>query len=193
MQVIPAHGWQLTQTTEVAPSWLVWKVFYDSLSYYAQRSPNKDGQILKENFSLTSSQASLLLNSGHAFLAELQRLDDEARAEANKRYKYSTVQSGPPQSGNPRRRPGPSQKSPRERALEDGLYAKFEAQKNEVLTKHLLGLKVDIGAIKFSQVTKFLSESIAPSIKKLADADSSSGKSGFLPAGVTRPELRMPR
>lgn len=185
LQVSPTWGVQVQQSNEPIPSWLVWRAFYDSLAFYGKRTANQDTRIVSENFSLTPVQASALLSAGRSFLGDVQRIDEEAKLEAAKRYKYAPAQTGPPSAGSPKQRKVAPPKSIRERALEDGLYAQVEAKKQAALANHMKALRLDIGSPKVDQINTFVEISIAPHIKRHAEPLPGTGNTG-LPPGVTR-------
>src|SRR5262249_24531895 len=85
------------------PQWMAWRGFHDSLVLYGKRSPGQVRQILGGPIGLNDVQTAKLLSAGQTFLADLDIVDRDAKAEAAKRYKYVPVQSGPPTDGVTRR------------------------------------------------------------------------------------------
>jgi hypothetical protein len=107
---------------EPVPSWRTWKVFYDSLAYYAKRSPEPVNQMLAVQFGLTRAQAASLLSAGQSYVATIQSIDENAKAEALRRYPDITGPPGSPsRQTTPRRTktlPSGPQKKVRERAIQ---------------------------------------------------------------------------
>jgi hypothetical protein len=178
VQVAPTKA-QAVQPSEPIPTWLSWKVFYDSLAFYSQKSAGQDEKVLTDTFNLSPTQAATLLSAGQSFVAEIQRIDEEARQEAKKRYRYVPAQTGAPPPGGPKRRQAAPQKTIREQALEDGLYAQVEAKKKVALANHMKDLGLNIEAKKLKQIGQFVETSIASRIKR-SDAPFPAGDSSSM-------------
>jgi hypothetical protein len=175
---------------EPVPSWRSWKVFYDSLAYYAKRSPEPVNQMLAVQFGLTRAQAASLLSAGQSYVATIQSIDEDAKAEARRRYPDITGPSTPP-SGQPPRRtktlPSGPQKTVRERAIQDGLYAEVEAKKQSVLDNNIKALTGNVGPSRLEKIREYVQSSIAPRIQTFTDPKSLGSPLGGLPPGITRP------
>jgi hypothetical protein len=176
---------QQAQSIEPVPTWLTWKVFYESLDFYGKKSPQQDTKIVTEQFRLLPNQATALLNSGQSYVADIQRIDGDARAEAAKRYKYVPLQTGRPDPNSPKSRPAIPQKSIQERATEDGFAAEVEAKKSISLANHMNALARDVGAAKLDEIKTFVEKSIAPHIKSIAAPDLRSTGTTSLPLSLT--------
>jgi len=135
------------------------------MQHYNKRSPDQVRKFLVDRFGLNAAQTSALLNAGQLFLAEIQRIDQDARAEAAKRYKWVPSDTKPPAPGTATKRPAAPQKSVRERAIADGLYAQIEARKQEAVTKHLQTLTPSITSAKIQNIDQYIKSSIVPRVK----------------------------
>jgi hypothetical protein len=186
---------QTTQNGDSAaqpvPDWLAWKMFHQSLAYYAQRSPESVNQMLAAQFGLTRAQAAGLLSAGQSFDGAIKSIDDGAKAEASRRYP-DIVGSATPPSGRttPRRTkmlPSGPPKTVRERAIEDGLYAEVEAKKQSALDNHIKALTSNIGPSRLAQIRNYLQSSIAPRIKTFTDRKSLGSPTRGMPPNITHP------
>src|SRR5262250_1488177 len=83
---------QITQNgnsaQQTVPNWLAWRAFYESLKFYQKRSPEQVTEVLDRQFGVVGAQPARLLSAGQSFLAELDSIDDYAKTEVAKRYKY---------------------------------------------------------------------------------------------------------
>jgi len=184
--VSPVWAQESASPGQLVPTWVAWKVFYDSLDFYGKKSPQQDTKIVSVQFRLAPSQSTALLSSGRSFVAEIQRIDTEARTEAAKRYKYVPNQSGKPAPNAALTRPPVPQKSIQERAMADGFAAEVEAKKRISLTNHLNELERTIGTTNLQQIKTFVETSIASKIKSAPTPDLKSSGNPGLPPGVTR-------
>jgi hypothetical protein len=166
------------------PNWVAWRAFYQSLDFYGRRSPQQDVKIAAEQFGLSPSQAATLLNKGRSFVADIERIDSEARVVAAEKYKYVPTQSGKPAPGQPQSRPAGSQKSVRDRAIQDGFAAEVEAKKVALLAKHMNDLMQELGVGNRNQVRNFVENAIAPKIISTPAPNPNSKGNPSLPPGI---------
>ena len=89
-------------------------------------------------------------------------------------------------------RPSGPQKSIRERAIEDGLYAEVEAKKQAALGNHMKALARDLDARTLDQLDEYVQASVVPRIKTFTELPTTTGNSG-LPPGLTREAPRKVR
>jgi hypothetical protein len=146
-----------------APDWLAWKMFHDSLAAQSQHSSTQVNQTLAAKFGLSTTQVATLLRAGQAFVGAIQQIDREAIAEIQKRYPDAL-----PSSSHPRVTktiPTGPQKSVRDRAIADGLYAQVEAKKQTALTDHVGSLMRGLDPAQVDQINKYMRSTIAPQIK----------------------------
>jgi hypothetical protein len=122
--------------------------------------------MLSNQFALTASQGQALRNAGQTFIAAIQRIDSDARAEVQRRYYGGTLQVGKPPGGGPVRKSSVSEKTIRQRAIEDGLYAQVEDSKRAALDSHIADLKRNLDASAFDRVQKWVQTSVAPRINQ---------------------------
>jgi hypothetical protein len=179
--VVPCY----TQSTEEpVPAWLAWRVFYQRLVHLNQQAGGVAAQRFGEQFGLAAAQTAVLLSAGQSFITALQRIDDDAVAEAKKRY----PDAFPSDSSRPlisKTIPTGPRKTVRERAIADGLYGQVEARKQTLLADHLLALGRSLDSVKVEQITKYVQTSIAPRIKVVITPPSGPGTPG-LPPGIRR-------
>jgi hypothetical protein len=179
-----------------APNWLAWKVFHDSFAFYARQSGVQVEEMLASRFDLTPAEATALLAAGRTFVGAIQRIDTDAKAQADTRYGRLVRPARPPNAAGARirwsgPRPRGPEKTRRERAIEDGLYAAVEARKEAALTEHTAALAGQLDAVKFARVAEWVNTSVAPQITTFTqpparDRRASSGARGSVP-------LRDPR
>jgi hypothetical protein len=158
---------------QTVPNWLAWKAFYESLKFYQKRSPEQVNEVLDQQFGVVGAQAARLLGAGQSFLAELDSIDDYAKMEVARRYKYVPSKSGP--FDGVRLLP---QKSILERAIEDGLYAEVELKKATALANHIKALGPAFDAATLQRIDKYVTSSIASHIKRVVDPTSVTGNPG---------------
>jgi len=154
-----------SQGQAAAPSWMAWKVFHDSLVFYSQRPGSQLNKMLAAQYGLGSAEAQLLMSAGQTYLDAIKRIEMDAKAEAQRRYGNAVPASSPPKE--PVRRSSISDKSVRERALEDGLYAQVEAVKQAVLDGHIRTLQAKLDALQFDRIRQWVENSVTPRIKIL--------------------------
>lgn len=75
-----------TSETVVVPAWMAWRAFHDSLKFYSRQSVTAVNDMLAQKFGLTATEATTFMNAGESFLAALERIDADARAEVQARY-----------------------------------------------------------------------------------------------------------
>jgi hypothetical protein len=177
-------------------NWLAWKVFHDSFAFYARQSGAQVEEMLASRFDLTPAEAAALLAAGRTFVGAIQRIDADAKAQADTRYGRLVRPARPLNTAGARSRwsgprpPGP-EKSRRERAIEDGLYAAVEARKEAALTEHTTALAGQLDPVKFARVADWVNTSVAPGITTFTqpparDRRASSGVRGSVPPRDTR-------
>ena len=191
-----SHAAQLDSAAQpVAKSnWLAWKVFHESFAFYARQSAGQVEEMLASRFALTQAEATALLAAGQTFVAAIERIDTDAKAEANRRYGDLPQQARPSTNARGRwsgPRPAGPQKTRRERAIEDGLYAAVEAMKEAALTQHTSALAGQLDPVKFARVAEWVNTSVAPQITTFTqprpgNRRASSGVPGSVPLRDTR-------
>jgi len=142
------------------PTWLAWREFHASLSAFQQRSIDIN-KLLQSKFGLTDTQVSAVVSAGQSFLASIQRIDTDAKAEALRRYPDLI---SPRISHRPIRRSSTSS-TLRDRAIKDGLYAEVEGKKEVALAKHLQSLALTLGPQKLDVVRNWVQTSISPNVQ----------------------------
>ena len=156
-----------------------------SVDHYDKRSPDNVRKMLAKRFGLTAAQAAGLVSAGKSLTAELDRIDEDAKKEVRKRYKYVPIQSGKPANPGSAGRPAAPQKTVLERAVEDGLYKQVEGKKAAALAAHFRTLNVDSTAIE--RISKYIESTILPQIKGFnVDPRASAGSPGPEPPPVPR-------
>src|SRR5437870_155356 len=81
-------------TQDSVPRWLAWKVFHQSLASLVQRSVDLNA-LLGRKFGLTAVEIPNFVTAGQSFLASLERIDAEAKAEVLRRYPDIRTAGGP--------------------------------------------------------------------------------------------------
>ena len=120
-------------TDPAIPAWLAWKVFHESLTFYARQSTAPVDKMLGGQFGLTTAEAAALMGAGQSFIQEIERIDSDARAEVQARYGSSPAAPRNPQrsipvfpAGTIFREPG---KTLRDMVVESGLYRRRRGAK----------------------------------------------------------------
>jgi hypothetical protein len=183
----PALG---SLTRNAAPGWLAWKVFHESLIFYSRQSIDQVNDVLRLHVGLEPPAVRTLLNAGQAFAGALDRIDAAARAEVQRRY-GSDKQPPPGHQSSSRpivRRPG---KTLQQMAVEDGLYAQVESEKNAVLARHLADLTRSLGVENTVQLGRFVNTAVAPHIKTFVEGEPTSDLDPTFSGNVFTP--RQPR
>jgi hypothetical protein len=157
------NGNSAAQPVQV-PDWMAWRVFHDGLASYFQRSGDTGNSMLAKKFGLTSADAQTLLTAGQAFVEAIKRIETDARTEAQRRYGNAVTPRSAPTGPIPRSAM-PLQKSFRERAMEDGLYAQVEGRKQAALNSHIQELRRELDGAKVDRVQAWVQASVAPRIK----------------------------
>ena len=157
---------ETSDSTAVAP-WMAWRVFQESLRFYARQSSAALNDMLAQKFGLTATERTALLSAGESFVTTIAQIDSEARAELAARYR-------PAAPRNPARRlpefpPGVIFRQPgktiRDLAIESGLYAKFEQRKEALLATHMQQLARAIAPPKLALIGEWVQANVRPSIK----------------------------
>src|SRR5262245_55738903 len=83
-----SHAAQVDSTARPVstPNWLAWKVFHDSFAFSARQSGVQVEEMLASRFDLTPAEATALLAAGRTFVGAIQRIDTDAKAQADTRY-----------------------------------------------------------------------------------------------------------
>ncbi len=170
-----------------APTWLAWKVFHDGLAYYDQKSHADLQKMLNKEFGLSAAQTATLMNAGKSFNGAIQKIDDETTAEVKRRY-GKPVQAGKSIMGSS----GQPEKSPKERAKEDGLYGEVEAKKANAFTSHRAEILKSLGIFKLARITDFVNKSIAPNIREVDAKDAITKPVPGTPPGIPPHEAKAP-
>jgi hypothetical protein len=150
----------------VVPEWMAWKAFQDSLRFYARQSSAAVNNMLTANFGLSNTECRALLVSGELFVSAFDRIDADARAELQARYRPIAPRN--PRHHLPAFPPGtivlPPGKTLRDLAVETGLYERVEQLKQELLTRHVEELKREIGSVKVNSIRDWVETNIRPKI-----------------------------
>jgi hypothetical protein len=156
-----------TSDSAAVPDWMVWRAFQESLRFYARQSSAALNDMLAQRFGLTATERTALLSAGESFLTTIDRIDSEARAELQARYR-------PRAPRNPARRlpefpPGVVFRQPgktvRDLAIESGLYTKVEQKKEALLTAHFQMLERAVTQRKLALMSEWVRTNVRPSIK----------------------------
>ena len=166
--------------TALAPDWLVWRVFHDSLDFYDQQSPAVVLDLLKERLDLSEAERSEFMTIGYSYLRQLDRIDEEARAEIVARYKTDTTPAIlPPSVARPEEvlRAGagqiartfvvgqtPDGHSIRDLLVTDGLVARIEARRQATLRLHLDTVRRAFGSDRLSKIETWVLSEVAPNV-----------------------------
>ena len=174
------------QTAEPIPNWLAWRVYHEAITYNRQHGRMQEiTRSLVAQFGITQGQAASLANEGEAYTKELERIDDDARKEVRKRYP-DTVPPDKTHAKVEKTKPAGPQKSIKERAIADGLYAEVEGKKQAALNAHMAQLTRDIGATKLGQITQHVQTVIASKIHTFTVPAPGSPVNRGLPPGITK-------
>lgn len=157
-----------------APDWLAWRVFHEALVHYTARSQVETDRMLAKRFGLGSFDAARLRAAGRGYLDEINRLDESARAEVDRRWGID-MPAGftdrrpalPDGSAAPGSRPVLIEpgKTLLEMARESGLYDEVETQKESVLAAHLVTLTQTIGVAAQGSIDVFVRTVVSPQVK----------------------------
>ena len=169
VSVVPQTG--LAQAVSV-PDWLAWKVFHQSLAFYEARSHAQVADMLASQFGLTGAETAMVSNVGQEFVAAMERIDSEAKAEVQARYGSVGPPVGLPRPTN-RQEAGssgaPMARQPAKTLLdkvrESGFYGQVEAEKRAALAAHLGELTGALGPAKMARIGEWVQTSVAPRIK----------------------------
>jgi hypothetical protein len=179
-----------SDATAVAP-WKAWRVFHESLRFYAHQSSAALNDMLAQRFGLTATERTALLSAGESFVTTIARTESEARAELAARYR-------PPAPRNPARRvpefppeaifrqPG---KTVREMAIESGVYAKFEQRKEALLAAHIRQLEWAIAPPKLALIGEWVQANVRPPADRGIPAPGTEHSNGAS-RGPNRPDIR---
>jgi hypothetical protein len=162
-------------------------LFHESLVFYNQQSAERMNQMLAEQFALSTGEVANLMSAGQSYVTAIQRIDEDARTEARRRY-LDVLGPAAGSAGPPVSKTKPSTEPPksvRERAIGDGLYAQVEAKKQAALNSHITGLTRSLGAPKMDQIGKFVQSSVAPRIQTFVQPPNTKASPG-LPPGLNR-------
>lgn len=150
-------------------SWLAWKAFHASVNFYAQKSPDLAQDILQQQFRLTPAEAAGVLAAGQAYTSELERIDADARREAEHRYpdlmsSRRGASTGRQRWTAPKGMTGSKEmtapQSLRERAVKDGLFAQVERRKAAALARHKAALGAVLEPATLAQIDGWLETSV---------------------------------
>lgn len=184
------------------PTWLAWKVFHDSLAFYGRQSISQVNGMLTSQFGLDSAETAALLNARQPFLAAIERIDTDARAEVQTRYGTDRRPPADLPRPSPGRVAGPapserpivreSGKTLRDMVRESGLYDQVEEKKRAALAAHLAELERAISPAKLARIGEWVQTSVAPRVKTVERGSrvpgvdrSSSGDGRFVKRGST--------
>lgn len=154
------------EASAAAPAWLAWRVFHESLIYYADQSQEQTEDVLSTKFDLGRGDVRTLVTEGQGYIAAIAAIDAEARVEARARYALPDADRRSGANGArwvSKTKPGPTQ-SLRARAIEDGLFAQIEARKVGVLAAHTRSLARLIDRRGLSRVGMFVESAVAAEI-----------------------------
>ena len=169
---------------DAVPAWVGWRVFHERLASANKKPGAQVAQQPGRQFGLTTAQTAALMSSGQSFIAAIQRIDDEATAEARKRYP-DAFRPERPRPTITESTPRAPQNSVRERAIADGLYAEVEAGKQAALAEHLAELGKGIGGAKLDQIRTYVQTSVTPRLKNAVIPRATPPTPG-LPPGLQR-------
>jgi hypothetical protein len=162
---------------EPVPNHLAWRVFHESIAFHHEEAakrlgtpassagprtlfskatrPNPFDGVLKKQFGLSPEQVTRLLSSGRIFLAELENIQKDAKAEVRRRYMT------PPKPLAASRGP---QKTIMERSKDDGYHAEVETKRAAALAAHLRNLRQNLTPAEFDKMTQWVQTSVASRI-----------------------------
>jgi hypothetical protein len=176
-----------TEPQEPVPNWLQWRVFHESLVFYDKQAPRQVRELLAKEFRLTTSvQAAALLSNGQVFIADIHRIDDEAKAEARKRYRDITeplIVTKPPTAT--KLRPIGPRRTILQRAREDGFSATVDGKKQAALANHLRAMATAIGQAQLDLMNNWVQTKVAPKISVQNDVQSRNIRRGLPPTVPT--------
>jgi hypothetical protein len=162
---------------EVAPDWLVWRVYYDSLEFYDKQSPQGVQDLLTQQVGLTIDEAVVLRTAGSNYLRELAQIDDRARAEVKARFQSedgpNPLPQPPPSVLRGKAPPpidligsrAPAGKNLREALLADGLIARTENRRVATFRTHRTELARTLGPTKLAALEELIRTQVAPNVK----------------------------
>ena len=161
-----------SQASTAVPAWLAWKVFHESLTFYRTRSGAQVNDMLAAQFGLDGADAAVLSNVGQEFVAAMERIDSEAKAEVQARYgsvgppvglpRPTTGQEAGSSGATMVRQPA---KTLLDKVRESGLYDQVEAKKRAALAAHLGELTGALSPAKMARIGEWVQTSVAPRIK----------------------------
>jgi hypothetical protein len=151
-----------------APLWSAWEHMYRSFDAFEQRgSPAYAASILEQAAGLAPAESAQVRAAGRQYLAQLERLDADARRQISERF-------GPP-SATSSRDPSPplsidGSRLPKGKTLQEvledeGFISRLDAQKDGLYRAHLADLGVAIGADELAALERVVREQIAPGIR----------------------------
>lgn len=156
--------------SEPAPLWSAWEQMYRSFDMFEQRgSTTYTASILEQAAGLAPGEVAQVRAAGRGYLAQLDRIDADARRQIAERF-------GPRSSAEPPSRDPspplsidgarlPEGKTLQEVLEEEGFISRLDAQKDGLLRAHLADLGVAIGADKVTTLERVVREQLAPNIR----------------------------
>jgi hypothetical protein len=184
------------------PEWLVWRAFHDSLEFYARNAPEDVRDLLIQRGTLTGLEAQAVMGAGRDYLEKLSTIDDEARAEIQRRYQSDRPSEVPVRNSDPSKpsretvpvplnvMPVPSNllsgRTASGRDLRDvlaanGFIALVEQQRSAAVQVHLVRLRGIVSSQKMTDLEEWLRKDVAPGVAVVTSATPTSPPPGAGP------------
>jgi hypothetical protein len=156
--LLPRVGLSQARTGPPSSEWLVWKVFHNSLTFYSERSADALNAMLNRQAGLGETEAALLVKAGQSFVATIDGIDADAKAEVQRRYGTTSRAGGRPTIAIERG------KTLLEMVRESGLYDQIEQRKRAARAAHIGRLQRAIAPTRLSRVATLVQTAVAPRI-----------------------------
>jgi hypothetical protein len=156
--MIPRVGFSQTRPGPTSSEWLAWKVFHESLTFYGEQSAAALDAMLSRRTGLDHAEAALLLKAGQSFVATIDSIDADAKAEVQRRYGTSS-RAGARQTIRLERG-----KTLLEMVRESGLYDRIEKRKQAAVSAYIGQLQRAFAPAKLARVTTLVQTTVAPRI-----------------------------
>jgi hypothetical protein len=143
---------------------------YRSFDSFEQRgSPAYAASILEETAGLTAGEAAQVRAAGRAYLAQLERVDADARRQIAERFAPRSAAAQPSRDPSPPLATAgslvPQGKTQQEVLEAEGFISQLDAQKDGLLRAHVADLGAAIGAEKAASLERVVQEQIAPGVR----------------------------
>jgi hypothetical protein len=164
-----------TPQAKPAPLWSARATMYRSFESFEQRgSPAYAASILEEGAGLMAGEAAQVRAAGRAYLAQIERVDADARRQIAERFGPRAAAAQPsPDPSPPLSIDGsrlPQGKTLQEVLEAEGFISQLDAQKDGLLRAHVADLGAAIGAEKAASLERVVQARIAPGVRVVTRA-----------------------